>query len=149
MFITGAGGVPVLHPSRVVRKQWRWPVVTRSLEAPWYLLVHDVTCHRGQRVSQTSLVACEEALGDMLAEIVAADIRGIGRLDRRHGPGPCWGLQWIDALWKPAPEEARTVGCLLMRCDAEPVVRDAFLRPVGEVAGRRLLYERAARGGIA
>lgn len=122
-------------------------MVTRSLEAPWYLLVYDVTCHRGQRMSQTSLVACEEALLDMLAEIAAADIRGIGRLDRRHGSGPCWGLQWIDAVWRPAPEEAREVGRLLVRCEADPVVRDALLRPVGEVVGRRLVYQRRACGG--
>lgn len=149
MFITAKGSAPFLHPSRAGRRQNHWPVVTRALEAPWYLLVYDVIGHRRQRVSQTSLVACDEALVDMLAEKAVADIRGIGRLDRRHGPGPCWGLQWIDALWKPAPEEARTVGRLLIRCDAESVVRDALLRPVGEVAGRRLLYERAARGGIA
>lgn len=122
-------------------------MVTRSLEAPWYLLVYDVTCHRGQRVSQTSLVACEEALLDMLAEIAAANIQGIGRLDRRHRPGPCWGLQWIDAVWRPAPEEARKVGPLLIRCGSDPVVRDALLQPAGEIVGRRLVYQRRACGG--
>ncbi len=149
MFIPAKGSAPFLHPSRVSRKQNHWSVVTRALEAPWYLLVYDVTCQWGHKVSQTSLVACDEALVDMLAEMAAADVHGLACLDRRHGPGPCWGLHWIDAVWKPAPEEARTVGRLLIRCDAESVVRDAFLRPVGEVAGRRLLYERAARGGIA
>lgn len=149
MFITAKGTAPFLHPSRARRQQYHWPVITRALEAPWYLLIYDVMGHRGQKVSQTSLVACDEALVDMLVEMAAADIRGIGRLDRCHGPGPCWGLQWIDALWKPAPEEARKVGRLLIRCEADPVVRDALLRPVGEVAGRLLLYGRAACGGIA
>lgn len=98
-------------------------------------------------MSQTSLVACEEALLDMLAEIAAADVHGLARLDRRHGYGPCWGLQWIDAVWRPAPEEARKVGPLLIRRDSDPVVRDALLRPVGEVAGRQLVYQRRACGG--
>lgn len=147
MFIPAKGSASVLHPSRSTRRQNHWPVVTLALEAPWYLLVYDVSCWKGRKVSQTSLVACDEALLDMLAEIAAANIRGIGRLDRRHGPGPCWGLQWIDALWKPAPEEARKMGPLLIRCDSDPVVRDALLRPVGEVAGRRLVYQRRACGG--
>jgi hypothetical protein len=77
---------------------------------------------------------------EMLGEIAAADVKGIGRLDRQHGPGPNWGLKWIDSLWKPALREGRTVGPLLLRFDTEPMVRDALLRPVGEVAGR-LLYE--------
>ena len=115
MFIPAKGSAPFLHPSRVSRKQNHWSVVTRALEAPWYLLVYDVTCQWGHKVSQTSLVACDEALVDMLAEMAAADVHGLACLDRRHGPGPCWGLHWIDAVWKPAPEEARTVGRLLIR----------------------------------
>ncbi|MBN9372489.1 MULTISPECIES: hypothetical protein [unclassified Hydrogenophaga] len=109
MFIPAKGSASVLHPSRSTRRQNHWPVVTRALEAPWYLLVYDVRCWRGHKVSQTSLVACDEALVDMLAVMAMTDVRSIGRLDRRHGSGPCWGLQWIDALWKPAPEEARKV----------------------------------------
>lgn len=140
MFFTAEGCAPILHPSNAARKHRQWKVVTRSLEGPWYLLVYDVTCCKGRRVSQTSLVGCDEALVDMLGEIAVADLKGIGRLDRRHGPGPNWGLKWIDALWKPAPGEARKVGPLLFRFDAEPVVRDALLRPVEELPGRRLLY---------
>jgi hypothetical protein len=140
MFITANGSASFLHPSNVTHQQHHWTVATRALEAPWYLLVYDVTCHRRRRVSQTSLVAWDETLVEMLASIPAADVTGIGRLDRRHGAGPCWSLQWIDALWQPAPNEARALGPLLLQLGDDPQVRDALLRPVGGMQGRRLLY---------
>lgn len=144
MFITANGLAPLLHPSRATLRQKHWTVITRTLEAPWYLLVYDVTCRRQRRVSQTSLVAWDEVLVDMLGKIPAADLMGIGRLDRRHGPGPCWSLQWVEALWTPAPEEARAVGPLLLKFDGETQVRDVLLRPVGHASGRRLLYDAAS-----
>ena len=147
MFITANGSTPFLHPSNVTRQQHHWTVATRALEAPWYLLVYDVTCHRRRRVSQTSLVAWDETLVDMLARIPAADVTGIGRLDRRHGSGPCWSLQWIEALWQPAPSEARDLGPLLLKLGDDPQVRDALLRPVGDMQGRRLLYGATACSG--
>jgi hypothetical protein len=144
MFITSNGFAQFLHPSVATRKQHHWKVVTRALEAPWYLLVYDVSCCKGRRVSQTSLVACDEALVHILAESAVDDLKGIGRLDRCHGSSPSWGLKWIEALWRPARCEVRNVGALLMRFEAEVVVRDALLRPVEELAGRQLVY--AARG---
>jgi hypothetical protein len=140
MFITSSGFVSFRHPSIAPHQQKHWPVVTRALEGPWYLVVYEVTCRKGRRVSQTSLVACDEALVDMLGEIAVADVKGIGRLDRRHGLGPNWDLKWIRALWKPALGEARKVGSLLLRFEADPFVRDARLQPVEEVPGRRPLY---------
>lgn len=140
MFITANGSASLRHPSIAPHKQKHWAVVTCALEGPWYLVVCEVTCRKGRRVSQTSLVGCDEALVEMLGEIAVDDVRGIGRLDRCHGPRPGWGIKWIDALWVPAPDEVRKVGPLLLRFEAEPMVRDALLRLVGEVPGRRLLY---------
>lgn len=140
MFITSSGLAQFQHPSIAAHKQRRWPVVTCVSEAPWYLLVYEVSCCKGRRVSQTSLVSCDEALVELVAERTVADLKGIGRLDRHHGPGSCWGLKWIDALWTPALGEARKVGSLLLRFRAETVVRDALLRPTGELPGRQLLY---------
>lgn len=140
MFITTEGFAPIQHPSRLASKLKRYEVVTQALEAPWYLLVYDVTCGKGRRVSQTSLVGCDDALVDLLETMNTADIRGIGRLDRCHCSSPSWGLKWIDAVWKPGLGQARTVGALLIRFDAERLVRDALLRPVAEPIGRRPLY---------
>ena len=140
MFITSNGSASFRHPSIAPHKQKYWTVVTRALEGPWYLVVYEVTCRKGRRVSQTSLVACDEALLEMLGDISVADVRGIGRLDRQHGPDPSWALKWIDALWEPALVEARKVGPVLLRFEAESLVRDVLLRPVGEAPERRLLY---------
>lgn len=151
MFITYNGFASFRHPSIAPHKQKHWTVVTRALEGPWYLVVYDVTCWKGRRVSQTSLVGCDEALVEMLGEIAVADVKGIGRLDRCHGPSPSWELKWVDALWKPALREARKVGPLLLRFDGEPLVRDALLRPVTDSPERRLLYSaigNAERGSI-
>jgi len=147
VFITTEGCVPIQHPSTLAGKLKRSEVVTQALEAPWYLLVYDVTCGKGRRVSQTSLVGCDKALVNLLETMVAADIRNIGRLDRRHRSGPSWGLKWIASVWKPGRSEARVVGELLLRFEAEPVVRDALLRPAGEAAERRLLYEAGGCAG--
>lgn len=144
MFITTEGCAPIQHPSRLASKLKRYEVVTQAFEAPWYLLVYEVTCGRGRRVSQTSLVACDDALVALLGDIAVSDLSGIGRLDRHHGPGPNWALKWIDALWKSAPDETRKVGPLLIRFTEEPLVRDALLRPVEEFPGRRLLYSRSS-----
>ena len=140
MFITSNGSNPFRHPSIAPHKLQHWTVVTRALEGPWYLVVYDVTCRKGRRVSQTSLVGCDEALVDMLSEIAVADVKGIGRLDRCHGPSPSWSFKWINALWTPVLGEARKVGPLLLRFNAEGLVRDALLRQVAELPGRRLLY---------
>ena len=141
MFITSNGFASLRHPSIAPHKRNNWAVVTRALEAPWYLVVYDVACSKGRKVSQTSLVACDDALVGFLDTTNVAAIRGIGRLDRRHCSGPNWDLKWIDAVWKPGVGEARKVGPLLLRFGAEPVVRDALLRPVGQAAGRRALYQ--------
>lgn len=140
MFITSNGFDSFRHPSIAPHKQKHWAVVTCALEGPWYLVVYDVTCWKARRVSQTSLVACDEALVKMLETRGAINIRGIGRVDRRHCSGPSWGLKWIDCVWKPGRGEAQKVGPLLLRFEAEPMVRDALLRPVGEVTGRRIIY---------
>jgi len=140
MFITSNGSASFRHPSIAPHKQKHWTVVTCALEGPWYLVVYDVTCRKGRRVSQTSLVGCDEALVEMLETMDATDIRGMGRLDRHHCSGLSWGLKWINSVWKPGRNEARVVGPLLFRFDAEPMVRDALLRPVGVEPERRLLY---------
>ena len=142
MFITAPGLVQHLHPSQVAPRQCHWPAITLAMERPWYLLVHQVACG-GRMRSQTSLVAWDTTLLDLLARMPATDITGIARVDRRHGAGPAWGLQWLDALWAPAPCESSAVGPLLFRLGQDPQLRSTHLQPVGEAPGRRLLFEAA------
>jgi hypothetical protein len=140
LFITAPGLVQHLHPSSVAPRQSHWPAITLSLESPWYLLVYGVS-YNGRKVSQTSLVAWDATLLDMLARIPVADLTGIARLDRRREPGPSWAFQWIGALWAPSPCEASAVGPLLFKLGEDPQVCDTRLLPVADTPGRRLLYE--------
>ncbi|MCY1382958.1 hypothetical protein D9M69_710380 [compost metagenome] len=94
-------------------------------------------------VSQTSLVAWDATLPDLLARIPVADLSGIARLHRCHDAGPSWALEWIGALWTPAPCEAPALGPLLFKLGQDPQLRNTHLLPVGEAPGRRLLYEAA------
>ena len=140
MFITAAGLVQYLHPSKVAPRQSHWPAVTLSMERPWCLLVHDVS-YKGQKVSQTCLVGWDNTLVDLLAEIPVANLTGIARLDRRRDAGPSWSFNWIGALWAPAPCEAEAVGPLLLQLDNDPQVRNGCLLRVDDRPGRRLLFE--------
>ncbi len=140
MFITAAGLVQYLHPSLVAPRQSHWPAITLSMERPWCLLVYDVS-YNGQKVSQTSLVAWDNTLLDMLAEIPVADLKGIARLDRRRDSGPSWSFSWIDALWRPAPCEPPSVGPVLFKLSDDPHVRNGRMQPVPGAPGRRLLYQ--------
>lgn len=91
MFITAPGLVQHLHPSQVAPRQTHWPAITLSMARPWYLLVYDVS-YNGQKVSQTCLVAWDNTLLEILAQIPMADLSGIARLDRRRWPEPRWAL---------------------------------------------------------
>jgi len=144
VFITAPGLVQHLHPSKVALHQSHWPALTLALERPWYLLVYDVS-YNGQKVSQTSLVAWDHTLLDLLARIPVADLSGIARVDRRREAGPRWALEWIGALWAPAPGESAALGPLLFKLGEDPQLRTADLLPVGEAPGRRLLYEASSR----
>lgn len=140
MFITAPGLIQHLHPSSVAPRQSHWPAITLAMERPWYLLTYDVA-YKGQKVSQTTLVAWEATLLEMLAQIPREDVTGIARLERRREPGASWATQWVDALWAPSPREAQAVGSLLLKLDDDSQVRDTRLLPApDDQPDRRLLY---------
>ena len=138
VFITAPGLVQHLHPSLVAPRQSHWPALTLALERHWYLLTYDVA-YKGQKVSQTSLVAWDDTLLEMLARIPRADLTGIARLERRREPGPTWALHWISELWAPLPSEAQAMDPLLFKLD-EPHTRDTRLLPASDEPRRGLLY---------
>lgn len=146
MFITAPGLVQYLHPTMVAPRQSHWPAITLALERPWYLLVYDVA-YKGKKVSQTSLVAWDATLLDMLDLIPLTDLNGIARLDRCRGTGPSWAFQWISALWAPAPCEGLGADGLMFKLHDDPQLRDTRLQPVADTQGRRLLYEAPLRQG--
>jgi len=82
VFITAPGLVQHLHPSLVAPRQEHWPAITLAIERPWYLLVHRVVCG-GRVVSQSTLVAWDTTLMDLLSCMAMADVCGMARLERR------------------------------------------------------------------
>ena len=65
--------------------------------------------------------------------------------DRRREAGPSWALEWIGALWAPAPGESPALGPLVFQLGQDPQLRNTDLLPVAEAPGRRLLYEASSR----
>jgi hypothetical protein len=139
LFITAPGLVQHLHPSEVAPPQSHWPAITLSMERPWYLLTYDVA-FKGQKVSQTALVASDATLLELLDQIPRADVTGIARVDRCGKPGPCWAFQWLEGVWASSRCEAQAVGALLFRFHEDPQMRDTRLLPVPDEPGRRLLH---------
>jgi hypothetical protein len=145
MFVTSSSFVQHLHPSSVLPPQSHWRVLTLTLERHWYLLVFKVV-NQGRLVTQTALVAWDETLVDLLAEIPKERLMGIARLDWQADHSGPWALRWMDDLWSSSPSEAGTVGPLVFRLGADAQTRDIQLRPVGECADRRRLYEKGETG---
>lgn len=116
-----------------------WRAVTLSLEAPWFLLVHKAE-YEGHKVLQTTLVAWESTLLDILTGIPMADCIGIARVEKERRPGSLWVVNWIESLWTPAPDEVQETGVLLLQLAGDPQVRDAQLVPVSSRDGRAIVF---------
>ena len=146
MFITSDAFVQFLHPSAVAPSQQHWRVVTLTLTRHWYLIVHNVS-YQGRQVPQTSLVAWEATLLDLLAEIPRRDLTGIARLDWQADQSTGWSMRWMEALWRPSENEAQAIGPLVFTLEADPQARNAELLPVAECAGRQLLFRMCTAHG--
>lgn len=127
-------------PADLIRSDQKyWRAVTLSLEAPWYVLVYEVE-YDGERMPQTTLVAWESTLLDLVALIPEPHRKGIARIERRHGPGAPWTVSWVQAIWAPAPDEAEDTGIFLLQLEGDPQVRDAHLQPLQQRGDRVRLY---------
>ncbi|MGX5651327.1 hypothetical protein ACWKW4_13810 [Hydrogenophaga borbori] len=143
MFVTSDAFVQFLHPSAVAPRQQYWRMVTLTLERHWYLVVYNVI-YQGRKVSQTSLVAWDATLLDMLAEIPAEDLMGVARLDWRAGDRASWSLRWVETLWKSSNTEAQAIGPLVFTLNADSQARNVQLIPVSGCPERQLLFHSRA-----
>lgn len=139
MFVTMSHFEQFMPPDLVGPNQKYWRAVTLSLETPWYLLVY-VAEYEGHKVPQTTLVAWESTLLDIVAGIPEADRRGIARVDKERSPGSRWSVSWIERLWAPAPDEVEEGGIVLLQLAGDPQVRDEHLTPVASREGRALVF---------
>lgn len=142
MFVTMPPFEQFMPSSLVEPDQKYWHAVTLSLELPWYLFVYEAE-YEGQRVPQTTLVAWESTLLDILATIPAAHRRAIGRLEKERGKTARWQLSWVQSIWAPSSDEADGTGLFLLQLEGDPQVRDAHLQPVPKRSGRELLFTAA------
>jgi hypothetical protein len=146
VFVTMPHFEQVMPANLVGPNQKYWRAVTLSLESPWYLFVYDAE-YGEDKVPQTTLVAWEATLLDILQGIPAANRKGLARLEKARRPGTRWQVTWIESIWAPAPEEAADTGLFLLQLEGDPHVRDAHLTPVGLREGRSLMYSAPPNAG--
>lgn len=133
-------------PSNLVGPNQRhWKAVTLSVESPWYLFVYAAE-YQGQKVPQTTLVAWESTLLQLLESIPSTNHRAIGRLDKSHSPGVRWKVTWVETVWVASAEELEETGQLLLQVEGDPQLRDAHLAPVPTRGGRRLVFSHTPAG---
>lgn len=147
MFVTSDAFVQYLHPSAVAPRQHYWRVVTLTLERHWYLVVHKVL-HQGRKVPQTSLVAWDATLVDLLTMIPVTDLIAIARFDWVADHSAGWSLRWIETLWKPSQSEALAIGPLVLTLDTDPQTRNCQLLPVSQCPGRQVLFSARRFSGL-
>jgi hypothetical protein len=140
MFVTMPHFEQFMPPAMVAPDHKYWRAVTMSLENPWYLFVYEAD-YEGEKVPQTTLVAWESTLMDIVEGIPAANRRAIARIDKDRGAGARWALQWVQSLWAALPSESEETGVMLLKLEGEQQIRNAHLEPVVDAPGRQLLFE--------
>lgn len=143
MFVTMPHFEQFMPPDLVAPNQKYWRAVTLSLESPWYLFVYEAE-YEGEKVPQTTLVAWESTLLDILATIPGGDCMGIARLEKERGKTARWNVSWIETIWAPTPEEAEETGLFLVQLEGDPQLRDAHLQPVPTRGDREILFRAPA-----
>jgi hypothetical protein len=123
----------------VVARHQFWRAVTLSLETPWYLFAYESE-REGHKVPQTTLVAWESTLLELLASVPEADRKGVARVEMARGQIQRWAFSWIRRIWVPMSDELEETGVLLFQFEGETQVRDTHLQPVPANDGRVLLF---------
>lgn len=143
MFVTMPYFEQAMPAQLVAPNHKHWRAVTLSTEGPWFVLVYLAQYGR-RKVPQSTLVAWEATLLDILAGIPEEDCVAIARLTKQDGIHGRWDMQWIDALWQPGEDELETAGIVLLQMEGDSQVRDAHLEPVAVRTGRVLLFQAMA-----
>ena len=116
-----------------------WQAVTLSLESPWYLLVYEAACD-DRKVTQTTLVAWESTLFEILTSIPEGACMAIARLERHRDKVARWDMKWIQRIWASAGDECAERGLFLFQLEGDPQLRNAHLHSVPHRTGRKLLF---------
>lgn len=142
LFVTAPHFEQFMPRDLIVPNQKHWKAVTLSLGSPWYLFVYEVE-YEGRKVHQTTLVAWEATLLEILEVIPKEDQRAVARLQMCRDPDARWEIGWIQNIWASTTEEANETGSLLLQMEGDPVLRDAHLHPVPPKPGREMLFSKS------
>lgn len=128
--------------------QQYWRAVTLSAYAPWYVFLYEAPV-ADARVLQSTLVAWEETVLNLLEVVPRDSWRGIYRLEpatpkSRGG----WRFREVVEIWTPTQGERGSglTAVLLLQDDAQ--LRDPHLRPVAHNGERQLSYCAKVLSGV-
>jgi hypothetical protein len=106
-----------------------WQAMSMSLRSPWFLFDY-VVKYSDAEVVQTTAVAWELTLLDVLRAVPANAHRGVSRVSPSSGSRHDWSVQVIRDAWVSLPDESTDVGPLVFRLREEDCLRDSFMKPV-------------------
>lgn len=139
MFVTAPHFEQFVPHDLIGPDQKCWQAVTLSLESPWYLLVYEADCD-DRKVTQTTLVAWESTLFEILTALPEGACMAIARLERHRDQVARWEMKWIQRVWASASDECTEKGLCLLQLEGDSQPRNAQLQLVPNRAGRKLLF---------
>ena len=101
-----------------------WRAVSISLRTPWYLLTYRHREDDGEFV-ETTAVAWERTLLEMIEEIGVSDVVAVGCISPSSDGRPEWVMKQVRELLLPAEDEARITGPLLFALRGEEGLYDS------------------------
>lgn len=127
--------------------QQYWRAVTLSAYAPWYVFLYEAPV-ADARVLQSTLVAWEETVLNLLEVVPSDSWRGIYRLEPSGLKSGGWRFREVNEIWTPTEGERESglTAVLLLEGDAQ--LRDPHLRPVARNGERQLSYAANASSGV-
>jgi hypothetical protein len=119
--------------------QQYWRAVTLSAHAPWYVFLYEAPIADG-RFLQSTLVAWEETVLNLLEVVPRDSWRGIYRLEPATQKTGGWRFREVSEIWTPTQSERESglTAVLLLEGDAQ--LRDPQLQPVERSVERHLAY---------
>jgi len=119
----------------------RLRAVTLSLDTPRFLFAYDVE-REGHKLTQTTAIACESTLVDVVTSVPNSSRREICRVVKdRDGAPPYWRTRNLDVLWLSAKSEQASAGAVLFQLQGENCVRNVQMHEVAPAEGRVVLFK--------
>lgn len=135
-----------LMPSGLAAPEERfWHIMTLSLSTPWFLFDYLVE-EDGVRMVQTTAIAWEQTLSEILRAVPASAHVGICVIARKGAPSKGWSARAVTGIWAACSDEAPKTGPLVFQFCGEQVIRDSSLRPVAVHGEREVLFSAVREG---